>query len=276
MAQDGYGNYRRSTNIDKMPLVILLLFLIAIILMDFILKWKFNWVDYTIIGIVFFSAFVGYLKGLIRTVFSLAGHIIAIICAVLFSEPLAILIMEKTNISEAVIKALQDAYSGFAVPAFSQTVDFSIFNNNVTQFLEDYPVFEQFLTENMIFTHLFESVKPLESGTLAMESLVTSITDLIVFSVLKVVSIIVVFIVVKLIVSIIGRIINSIVSYSGILSTTNKTIGLALGLVIGCIVVYIAVFYVIPFMGSVNIVNIPPEYSESVILGYIFTSEFIV
>ncbi|NLK69467.1 MAG: CvpA family protein [Clostridiaceae bacterium] len=274
MSKDRYGNYQR-TNIDKMPLIILLVLLIAIILMDYLLKWNLNWVDYTIIGVVFFSAFVGYLRGLIRAVFSLAGYIIAIICAVLFSEPLSVLIMEKTNISEAVVKALQDAYSNFTVPAFSQTVDFSVFDNS-SQLLENYPVFKQFLNENMIFTHLFESAKPLESATVALESVVTSITDLIVFSVLKVVSIIVVFIVVKLIVTVIGRIINSLISYSDLLSTTNKTIGLALGLVIGSIVIYIAVSYVIPFMGSLSIVNIPQEYTESIILKYIFTSEFIV
>ena len=88
-----------------MPLIILLVLFTAIILMDYLLKWNLNWVDYTIIGVVFFSAFVGYLRGLIRAVFSLAGYI-AIICVQFYFQNHYLPLMEKTNIMYSV-KALR-------------------------------------------------------------------------------------------------------------------------------------------------------------------------
>lgn len=276
MPRDGYGYYhRKNSSTDKIPLIMLLIFLVAIVLLDYFLKLGFNWVDYTIIGIVFFCAFVGYLKGLIGAVFSLAGYIAAVVCAVFFSEPLSLLIMEKTRIGETVVKALEDAYSNFTVPAFKQSVDFSVIENN-NQLLENHPALKEFLQDNMMFGQLFESVKPLESGVESFGNAITSITDLLVFSILKVISIIIVFVIVKMIISIIGRLINSLISHSNFLNTTNKTIGLALGAVIGCLIVFVAVSYLIPFIGSMNIVNMPKEYGESKVLGYIFTTTSVV
>ena len=72
--------------------------------------------DYTIIGVVFFCAFIGYIKGLISAVFSLVGYIAATVCAVLFSDQVARLIMERTQIRQKVEDALVNAYSG--IPAF--------------------------------------------------------------------------------------------------------------------------------------------------------------
>lgn len=265
---------REHSDTDRLPLIILVLILAAIILMDFIFKWGLNWVDYTIIGVVFSCAFVGYMKGLIKAVFSLVGYIAAVICSVVFSEPLAVLIMEKTKIREFISKSLENAYSGITVPAFNQSVDFSVIESS-NQLYEKYPALKEFFTDNMLFGQLFESVKPLESGTEVLSDIVSSITDLLVFSVLKVITTIVLFFAVKLIISIIGRLINSLVSSSNLLSTTNKTIGLAIGAVIGCFIVFVAVSYIIPFLGSMNIVNIPDEYVESVILGFIFTTHTV-
>ena len=54
--------------------------------------------DYTIIGIIFLSAFIGYVKGLISALFSLVGYVAAVVCAVLFSEQVALFIMKNTRI----------------------------------------------------------------------------------------------------------------------------------------------------------------------------------
>lgn len=265
-----YGQ-RQRTSTDKIPLIMLLIFLGGIILLDFFLKLGLNWVDYTIIGIVFFCAFIGYIRGLISAVFSLVGYIAAVVCAVFFSEPVAILIMEKTKISAAVEEALQNAYS--SIPVFNQeTLDFSGNIQTNHQLMQKYPELGEFLKENMMFGQLFDSVNPLASGAETIRNVVTSITDLLVFSIMKVVAIILIFMIVKLIVVIVGKLVNSIISQSNFLNTTNKTIGLALGLVIGCLIVFISVSYIIPFIGSLNIVNMPDEYGQSHVLSWIFTS----
>ncbi|ANW98566.1 hypothetical protein CSTERTH_05700 [Thermoclostridium stercorarium subsp. thermolacticum DSM 2910] len=263
---------RERLNIDRIPIVILMIALAAVVFLNYILQWGLNWIDYTIIGVIFISAFVGYVRGLIKAVFSLAGYIAAVVCSALFSEPVALFIMEKTNIRETIVKTLEEAYSGFTVPAFRQSVDFSVIENS-NQLFEKYPVLKEFLNDNTILGQLFDMANPLEAGANVLSDAVASLADLLVFSVLKVISIIIVFFLVKLIVSIIGGIINSLISHSGILSTTNKTVGMILGMVIGCVIVYVAMFYVIPFLGSLNIIAIPKEYGESVILGLIFAKK---
>ena len=144
---------RERSSTDKIPLIMLLLFLAAIIALDYFLKWGLNWVDYTIIGVVFFSAFVGYVRGLIKAVFSLVGYIVAVICSVLFSEPVALFIMEKTQIRETIAKALENAYSNFTVPAFNQTVDFSVIESSNQ--LSEISSLKEFLNNNMMFGQLF-------------------------------------------------------------------------------------------------------------------------
>ncbi len=269
MAQDEYGRPKR-TSTDKIPLIMMLVFLAGIVILDFVFKFGLNWVDYTIIGVIFFFAFIGYIKGLISAIFSLVGYIVAAVCAVLFSEPLAKFIMEKTQISKTVEEALTNIYSG--IPAFSeQSLNLNNFTNS-NQLLKDHPQLQEFLGENMMFGQLFESVNPLKAGADAISGAISSIADLLVFSILKVISIIIVFFVVKLIVLIIGKLVNTLISQSNFLNTTNKTIGLALGTIIGCVVVFVAVSYIIPFIGSMNIIHIPDEYGQSQVLSWIFTS----
>lgn len=269
MAQDEYGRQKR-TSTDRIPLIMLGVFLAGIIMLDLVFKFGLNWVDYTIIGVVFFCAFIGYIKGLVSAVFSLVGYVVAAVCSVLFSEPLAKLIMEKTQISKTVEDALTNVYSN--LPAFSQqTLNLNNFTNS-NQFLQDHPQLQEFLNDNMMFGQLFESVNPLKAGADAISGAISSIADLLVFSILKVVSIILVFFVVKLIVLIIGKLVNTLISQSNFLNTTNKTIGLALGTIIGCVIVFVAVSYIIPFIGSINIIHIPDEYGQSQVLGWIFTT----
>ena len=261
---------RMRPNLDRVPLVLLLFVLVAVIVLNYFFSWGFNWVDYTIIGIIFLSAFVGYARGLIRAVFSLVGYIAAVICSVLFAEPVASFIMEKTRISDKIAEALEKVYSGFTVPAFNETVDFSVIEDSGELF-EQFPALKEFLDENSVLGQLFNMVNPLGSGAGSLSNAVTSLADLLVFSVLKVISIILVFFAVKLVVVFAGGLINSVISQSSILSTTNKTIGMVLGVLIGCVIVYVAVSYVVPILGSLNIITIPREYNESVILERFFS-----
>jgi len=246
----------------------LLILLACIIGADWFFKLDLNWVDYTIIGIVFLSAFIGYVKGLISAVFSLVGYVAAVICAVLFSEPVALFIMKNTRITELIAEKLRDIYSGISVPVFSQSLDLSSIQNN-SQMLEQIPELQKFLQDNSMFGQLFEKVNPLESASQAISGALTSITDILVFSILKVISVIAVFFVVKLAVVIVGMLVNSLISQSNFLSTTNKTIGLVLGAIIGCLVVFVICSYIVPFIGSMNIIKIPAEYQQSKVVGWL-------
>jgi len=272
MQQNGYGFLRkRNTGTEKIPLIMLLVLLACIIGSDWFFKLGLNWVDYTIIGIIFLSAFIGYVKGLIGAVFSLAGYVAAVICAVLFSEQVALLVMKNTRITELVTDSLRNLYSGISIPAFSQSLDLSVFKSN-NQMFEQVPELQKFMQENLMFGQLFEKVNPLASGSQAISNALSSITDVLVFSILKVISIIVIFFVVKLVIVIIGMLVNSLISQSNFLNTTNKTIGLALGAIIGCLVVFVICSYIVPFIGSMNIIIMPAEYQQSKVIGWLFQS----
>ncbi|HEY8500087.1 MAG TPA: CvpA family protein [Clostridia bacterium] len=272
MQQNEYGFSRRKrTGTEKIPLIMLLVLLICIIGSDWIFKLGLNWVDYTIIGIVFLSAFIGYVRGLIGALFSLVGYVAAVVCAVLFSEHVALFIMKNTRITESITESLKNLYSGISIPAFSQSLDLSAIKNNA-QVLEQIPELQKFLQDNTMFGQMFQNVNPLASVSGAISNALTSITDVLVFSVLKVISIIAVFIVVRLVVAIVGMLVNSLISQSNFLSTTNKTIGLALGAIIGCVVVFVICSYIIPFIGSMNIIKMPAEFQQSKVIGWLFHS----
>lgn len=260
---------KKRTRTDRIPLYMLLVLLAVILILNYFFNLGLNTVDFTIIGIIFFCAFIGYIKGLIGAVFSLAGYAIAVVCAVLFAEPVALFVMEKTKIGETVNRALENAYSNFTIPAFSQSLDFSKFQSG-NQLIESNAELQQFFKDNEIFHHLFENVNPLKSGAQVISNVISSITDVLVFSVLKVLAIIAVFFIVKIIIAIVAALVNNLISASNILSTTNKTIGMVLGAVIGCFVVFVAISYVVPFVGSLNIVKIPDEYINSQVIRWIF------
>jgi hypothetical protein len=114
MLLSDYGNARKKqTRTDKIPLYMQLFLLAAILAANYIFKLGLNWVDFTIIGIIFFFAFIGYIKGLIGAVFSLAGYVIAVICAVLFAEPVALLVMEKNQNKRDYCKSFGKCVFGF-------------------------------------------------------------------------------------------------------------------------------------------------------------------
>ena len=272
MQQNGYGfSRKRNTGTEKVPLIMLLVLLACIIGSDWFFKLDLNWVDYTIIGIIFLSAFIGYVRGLIGALFSLVGYVAAVICAVLFSEHVALFIMKNTRITETITENLKELYSGISIPAFSQSLDLSAFKSN-NQMLDQIPELQKFLQDNSMFGQMFENVNPLASASGAVSNILTSITDVLVFSVLKVISIIAVFFIVKLAVAIVGMLVNSLISQSNFLSTTNKTIGLALGAIIGCLVVFVICSYIVPFIGSMNIIKMPVEYQQSKVVGWLFQS----
>lgn len=106
-----------------------------------------------------------------------------------------------------------------------------------------------------------------DTGTSYQETVVT-MNDMLTFTIMKVLAIIVIFIVVKLLVVLIGKILTSVLNYSTIMSTANRTGGMALGLGVGIIVTYLIFALVIPFIGSLNIISIPEPFSDSIVMGW--------
>ena len=64
----------------------------------------------------------------------------------------------------------------------------------------------------------------------------------------------------------IGKLITNLMNLSMVMGTANRTAGMFLGLLVGLVVLYVLVGTIIPFLGSLEFVKVPPAFSESKVL----------
>lgn len=65
----------------------------------------FNWIDYIIIAIFFFSILVGVSRGLVREMIGLLTLIVAVVVAIMFAHPLAQVFTHSASVENAVNQA---------------------------------------------------------------------------------------------------------------------------------------------------------------------------
>jgi len=263
----GYG-YRRqrpiTDSISKLPAAILFLAVGLFIAADLLFGFKFNGVDYAVVIIIALFGLKGYLRGLFSTVFSLAGYILGIICASVFSPKLALLAMQKTGLGKSISEEINGLF-----PAISQLPAINIGESESSMaLLERSPEIDEaisgspFLKQLMMITN-----SAADTGKLYQDTVIT-LNDMLTFTILKVLAVIVIFTVVKLLVVVIGKILTAILNFSSIMSTANRTGGMALGLGVGIIITYLVFAIIIPFVGSLSIFKIPDAFTESIVLGW--------
>lgn len=263
----GFG-YRRqrpvTDSVSKLPAVILLLAVGLFIAADLLFGFDFNWVDYAIVVIIALYGLKGYFRGLINTVFSLVGYILGMVFAYLFSPKLALLVMQKTGIGEIVGERIESI-----IPAISQLPAMSFGDaESSLKLLEKSPEISGAISESPFLKQfMMITSSAADTGTACQDTIVT-MNDMLTFTILKVLAIIAIFIVVKLLVVILGKILTSILNYSTIMSTANRTGGMALGLGSGIILTYLVFAFIIPFIGSLNIIRLPDPFSNSVVMGW--------
>ncbi|MDI9515012.1 MAG: CvpA family protein [Clostridiaceae bacterium] len=263
----GYG-YRRprpaSAAVSKLPAALLFLAVGLFIAADLLFGFDFNWVDYAVVIIIALFGLKGYIRGLVNTVFSLAGYILGIICAYAFSSKLALLAMQKTGIGKAIGERIDRI-----LPAVSQLPAINLGGlGSSSDLFEKSPQLNEAMSESPFLKQLMMITNSAaDTGTSYQETVVT-MNDMLTFTIMKVLAIIVIFIVVKLLVVLIGKILTSVLNYSTIMSTANRTGGMALGLGVGIIVTYLIFALVIPFIGSLNIISIPEPFSDSIVMGW--------
>jgi uncharacterized membrane protein required for colicin V production len=263
----GYG-YRRprpaAQSASKLPAVILFLAVGLFIVADLLFGFDFNWVDYAIVTIIALFGLKGYIRGLVNTIFSLAGYLLGIICAYVFSSRLAFLAMEKTGIGEAIGKRIEKA-----LPAISQlpAISFGEAQSSL-EFIESNPQINEAISESPFLKQLVAITNSAADTGTAYQDNIVSINDMLAFTIVKVLAIVAIFIVVKLLVVLIGKVLTSVLNYSGIMNTANRTGGMALGLAAGMIVTYLVFAVVIPFIGSLNIIKLPEPFSDSIVMGW--------
>ena len=83
------------SEVNKLPIIILLLAIAVFIAADLLLGFDFNWVDYAIVIIIALFGIKGYITGIINTVFSVVGYLFGLLIAYLFTPKASLLIMQK-------------------------------------------------------------------------------------------------------------------------------------------------------------------------------------
>lgn len=249
--------------INRLPAVILFIAVAAFIAADLLLGFDFNWVDYAIIIVLALYGFKGYIKGLINTVFSLVGYIAGLVAAYLFSPRLA-LILQKTAIGQSISNKLDEL-----IPALSQVKNLSLAESRtLLSYADKIPELQQSLSDNLMLKQVLSVTSAAaDTGTMYPETVVT-VNDLIVYAVLKILAFVVIFLAVKLIVFLIGKLLTKVLGSTALIGTANRLGGMAIGFIEGILICYLVFVFVIPAIGAVNIIKIPENYTQSVVLTW--------
>ena len=261
----GYNKPRPvASAINRIPAVILFLAVAVFIAADLLLGFEFNWVDYAVVIIIALFGLRGYFRGLINTIFSLAGYILGIICAFIFSPKVALLTLQKTSLGKSIGEKVESL-----IPALSniQTIKISDANSSL-DLLNKTPELNNAISSNPLLKQLLTLTNSAADTSVAYNETVITVNDMIAYTILKVLAIVLIFISVKLLVVLIGKLLTKILSHSAVLGTANRTGGMAIGLGIGIIITYVIVVFAIPFIGSLNIIKIPDTYSDSIVLKW--------
>lgn len=266
-----YGRPRPvATIMNRIPLVLLFGVAVAVIMADLILDIGLNWIDYILIGIIALFGLKGYLKGLVNTVFSFVGYFLSLIVAVIFSPKLSLLVMANTPLGKTISEKLNEA-----VPALSAINAIKIDQaKSAAEMINNNPELLNAFSDNPLLGQLI-SITAKASDTSAMyEANVITVNDFIVYSLLKVIALVVLFIFAKLIAVIIAKLLTSVLNASAVLGTANRTFGMLIGLAAGVLICYVLFILLIPAVGSLNIIRIPEAYTKSAILNW--SNTFII
>ncbi len=266
-----YGRPRPvATSMNRIPLVLLFGVAAAVIMADLILDIGLNWIDYILIGIIALFGLKGYLKGLVNTVFSFVGYFLSLIVAVIFSPKLSLLVMANTPLGKTISEKLNEA-----VPALSAINAIKIDQaKSAAEMINNNPELLNAFSDNPLLGQLI-SITAKASDTSAMyEANVITVNDFIVYSLLKVIALVVLFIFAKLIAVIIAKLLTSVLNASAVLGTANRTFGMLIGLAAGVLICYVLFILLIPAVGSLNIIRIPEAYTKSAILNW--SNTFII
>lgn len=263
--RNSYGRPKPvAAAINRLPIILLFLAVALFVATDVFLDLDFNWLDYAIVIVIALYGLKGYLKGLINTIFSLIGYLAGLIAAYIFSPKLAIFVMQKTSIGQSMGNKLSEA-----IPVLSNVENIKVSEARSMLALADkIPELQKAVSENQLLKQLLSVTgTAAEAGSMYQETVVT-VNDLIVFSVLRILAFVMLFFAVKMIVLLIGKLLTRILNSSAILGTANRTGGMAIGFIEGILICYLIFVFVIPALGSVNIIKMPENYTNSMVLGW--------
>lgn len=260
-----YGRQKpAAAAMNRLPIILLILAVTLFIAADLLLDFNFNWVDYAIVIIIALFGIKGYIKGIINTIFSLIGYILGLALAYLFSSKITLIIMQKTELGNTVGSKLNEM-----MPVLSTIGNFKASESEtILDIISRIPELNKAVLGNPLLKQLMSVTSTAaKTGTMYSETVVT-MNDLIVYTILKILVFLALFIVIKLLIIVLGKLLTRFLSSSAVLGTANRTAGMVLGFGVGILICYVVFVFAIPVLGSINIVKMPENYTDSVVLAW--------
>ena len=227
----------------------------------------FNLMDVIVILVILISAFIGYKRGLVKTIFSLGSFFVAIGVAVLFYKPLAVILIEKTSIDEWIVDRMISA---------EQTSGDSIQEKEQVEVLEDGGLDnEKELSIQGALKELPERLVAVVDVNgvreLARQEFAKNAAELI----MKLLSLMIIYTVVRITLIIAGFILNGVMQLP-VLKQINEVLGMAIGALLGFIEMYLA-FAVITFISSVTDISfVVGAIKSSFLASVMFDNNIII
>ena len=206
-------------------------------------------VDLIIIAIIGVFVYLGYRKGLVKTVFSVVSIFLSAFIATKVYPILSSVMTNSTDIENKISLVVYNNLSKLKINSLEEIPQFSNMPENI---------------KSVISTDVMGATG---------QKLILQLSDYIVNILLNLICVVVAYIVVSIIVSIIGNILESIARLPG-LNSINKLGGIIAGLAKGIIVVYLVLF-VIGMLPINTFKGITEQVKESYIGGYIYNNNII-
>ncbi len=222
----------------------------------------FNLIDVIVIAVLLLSAFIGYKRGMVKTIIGFTSFFVAIGVAMLFYKPLAIILTEKTQIDEWIIENLETINTK---DSKEEQQDESTTENTQKELslTDAFTKLPGALVEKI---DVVEDAKAKVRHEIAMKA-----SELI----MNLLSLILIFLVVKITLFIAELLLGGLVKLP-VIKQVNEILGMTLGAIMGFIEVYIA-FALITFISSITDISfIIDAIKSSIFASAMFENNLII
>lgn len=219
----------------------------------------FNLADIIVLAIIILSAFIGYKRGAVKTIFKIISFFVALALAFMLYKPVAVYLTENTSINKWIINTIEG-------------------KNNEGTLVEDdeeNEIIQDEASKEFTFQNLPENLKEIIGIEEIKDQAITTVSHKIAAVAINIISLIGIYIVIKILLVIVSHILDGIMKVP-ILKQINEVLGLILGTLLGILQIYI-LFMIITFLASfMDLSTILVPIKESLIARILYESNIII
>ena len=223
----------------------------------------FNLIDVIAILVIAISTFIGYKRGLIKTVISLFSFAIAMAVALALYKQVAIILTEKTSIDDWVIERIENSSGDNEIE--ETVIGSKVYVNDIVteeddgSFLDELP---NIIAQNIDLEEVKSNIK---------HEIAIKVSEL----AMKIISLIMIYLLIKVTLIVAGFLLDGVMKLP-VLKQANEILGMIFGASLGFIELYI-VFAIFTFISSITDISfIVDAIKGSMIASILFNNNFIL